>query len=136
MGLNGSGENGSSEPGGGFGFSGLLTFYTNTVATNPTQFYTTAGYKDLSGGVRCSMNNWTHVCWIADTGSSWRIFVNGTKYNINATNYPIVLNSTSSCNIGQGRRNWFTGYIDNYYLYNGYALSDASAVELYTDTTK
>ena len=134
--LNGSGAYGDAN--GGFG-SRLLTFYTSGPSGSTTRYYTTDGAGSNSGkttGAQFTANSWNHICWIADTASSWRIFVNGTKYNIDASSYPITLTSNMSCNIGAGRRNWYHGYLDNFYLYNGYALSDASVNELYTDTTK
>jgi len=136
--LNGSGAYGDNTD--GFGTS-LLTFYTSGPSVTPTRYYTTNGYgsnSSMTTGASYTVNAWNHICWIADTGSSWRIFVNGTKYTINASLYPITLTSNMACNIGEGRRNWYTGNgdLDNFYLYNGYALSDADVNQLYINTTK
>ena len=133
--LNGSGAFGDPQSGLA---SRLLTFYTSGTSGSTTRYYTTDGpgsNGSITTGATFTTDSWNHICWIADTASSWRIFVNGTKYTINATDYPITLNSTSACNIGKGRRNWYNGFIDHYYLYNGYALSDLSVNALYTDTT-
>jgi hypothetical protein len=127
--LNGSAANG--DPTNGFGKAYLVCLYMKPNVNGNIDYFSTAGYKNINGR-QLTGNTWNHICWVADTSSVWRLYINGTKYNIDASLYPITLGDDNHIsNIGIGRRNWFDGNVDNFYLYNNYALTDAEVTALY-----
>lgn len=113
---------------------GLLTFYSSSFSTytDNVKYYSTAGYQNTSGFC-CSANVWTHIVWVANSSTSWTVYVNKVPYNIDGTANPLSFASSVSCTIGPGKRNWYNGLLDNFQLYNGYALTQTDVNNLYTN---
>ena len=121
--------------------TGLLTFYRSRYASRTyiQDFYTTAGFKTITGAQTITQNTWVHVVWIANTSTSWTFYVNNISYNINSNNNDP--NSSggglegfgTGANIGYaGKKRDFKGYLDSLQYWDGYALTSTDVNTLYT----
>jgi hypothetical protein len=105
-----------------------LTWFIDTssklsVFINSSVIYTATG--------TISTNTWTHIA-VSRSGTSLRVFINGTQDGSTVTNSTSLLNGASRPTIAQqgfdpvGGTNWFPGYIDDLRITKGYARYTAN----------
>ena len=125
------------------------TNYNGTFGTrlNLVIYYSSSGINfafyadDLNITITTAndLNRWTHYCFIYDkeNGRKQKTFRNGIKIGERTTGGD--LNSTNTVfNIGNGYSgdaDYFDGYMDDFRIYAGTALTDAQVLELYENSS-
>lgn len=103
------------------GSGGLFFGYTSSVGNKGWGFGRAAVAWDFTSGSTASAGTWYHVA-IARSGTSMRLFVNGTQAGATATNSTSYDISTTSLNIGsQGANYYLNGNIDDLRITKGVA---------------
>jgi hypothetical protein len=103
-----------------YGSTGGYTLYSYNNALNLWKGSGGGGAEVIAPAGTITLNTWTHVAWTR-SGSSNRLFINGTQVGSTTTDATNYTSTASFIGASQSGTLPFAGYIDDLRITKGYA---------------